>query len=83
MVFGTGDYTYEVVEGWGGGDDGRSLGVVSSMAVDSQDRVHVIDREPNPAVVVYDRTVVSCTTGGRTSSRCPIPSGSARTTSST
>ncbi len=55
MVFGSGNYTYEVVEGWGGGTNGRSLGVVSSMAVDSQDRVHVIDRDPNPAIVVYDR----------------------------
>ena len=55
MVFGSGEHTYEVVEGWGSGTDGHALGVVSSMAVDSQDRVHVIDRDPNPAVVVYDR----------------------------
>ena len=55
MVYGSGDYTYELVEGWGGGAAGRDLGVVSSMAVDSQDRVHVIDREPDPAIVVYDR----------------------------
>ncbi len=55
MVYGSGDYTYERVEGWGGGAAGRDLGVVSSMACDSQDRVYVIDREPDPAVVVYDR----------------------------
>ena len=56
MVFGQGDYTYEVVEGWGSKPTGRELGIVSSMAVDSLNRVHVIDREPNPAIVVYDQT---------------------------
>ena len=55
MTFGTGDYVYEVVEGWGQGPDGRKMGVVSSMATDSQDRVYVIDREPDPAIVVFDR----------------------------
>lgn len=55
MIFGTGSYTYEPVEGWGQGPEGRAMGIVSSMATDSQDRVYVIDREPNPAIVVFDR----------------------------
>lgn len=55
MTFGSDHYTYEVVEGWGRGPEGRKMGIVSSMATDSQDRVYVIDREPNPAIVVFDR----------------------------
>ena len=55
MKFGSGDYTYSAVEGWGKGPQGWDFGIVSSMAADSQDRVYVIDREPNPAIVVLDR----------------------------
>ena len=52
MILGTGDSKYKVVDGW---VKGRTLGIASGVAVDSQDRVYVIDREPNPAVVVFDR----------------------------
>ena len=45
MIFGAGKYRYKAVAGWGGGLDGWKFGVVSSVAVDSQDRVHVIDRD--------------------------------------
>ena len=55
MVVGHGDFTYRIVEGWGKGPEGRKLGVASGLAVDSQDRVYVVDREPNPAIVVFDR----------------------------
>ena len=55
MVFGSGEYSYQVVKGWGKGPDGPTLGIASGVAVDSQDKVYVLDREPNPAVVVYDR----------------------------
>jgi DNA-binding beta-propeller fold protein YncE len=55
MIFGSGDYRYEIVEGWGKGPEGRRLGVVSSMATDALDRVYVVDREPHPAIVVFDR----------------------------
>ena len=51
MTFGSGDYTYRAVEGWGDWD----FGIVTSMATDSKDNVYVIDREPNPAIVVMDR----------------------------
>lgn len=53
MPLGYGKYQYEVVEGWGQGYD---LGVVSGVATDSKDRVYVVDREPKPAIVVFDRT---------------------------
>jgi DNA-binding beta-propeller fold protein YncE len=55
MIVGDSGYQYKVVEGWGRSPKGRELGVVSGLAVDSQDRVYVVDREPNPAIVVFDR----------------------------
>ena len=55
MILGSGDYSYQVVKGWGQGPDGRALGIASGVAADSQDKVYVVDREPNPAIVIYDR----------------------------
>ena len=55
MILGSGKYSYQVVKGWGQGPDGRTLGIASGVAADSQDKVYVLDREPNPAMVVYDR----------------------------
>lgn len=55
MLLGNGDYQYEYVPGWGKGPQGRKLGVVSGQAADSQDRLYVVDREPDPAIVVFDR----------------------------
>ncbi len=54
-TYGSGDFVYRAVEGWGRGQEGWDFGIVSSVATDSQDRVYIIDREPNPAVVVMDR----------------------------
>ena len=44
-TFGTGDYQYEVVEGWG---MIPQLGLVSGVACDSNDRVYVYNRSPQP-----------------------------------
>ncbi len=55
---------FRFVNGWGGGTDGRTLGIASGVAVDSRDRVYVIDREPDPAIVVYDRDGALITTWG-------------------
>ena len=52
MIVGHGAYRYKLVEGWG---RGRKLGVVPGVATDSQDRTYVLDREPHPAIVVFDR----------------------------
>ena len=52
MILGDGDYRYKAVDGWA---KGRVLGIASGVAVDSHDRVYVLDRQPNPAVVVFDR----------------------------
>ena len=64
-TFGDGNYTYRAVEAWGHGPDGWTFGIVSSMATDSQDRVYIIDREPNPAIVVMDRSGKLLTTWGQ------------------
>jgi len=52
MIVGAGNYQYEAVPGWG---SERPMGIVTAVAVDSQDRVYALDREPDPAVVVFDR----------------------------
>jgi len=54
MAFGSGKYTYEVVEGWGKLPRGREFGLISGVACDSQDRVYVFNRSPQPAVLVFD-----------------------------
>ena len=51
---GTGDYTYEVVEGWGNLPSGWSFGPVTAVAVDSQDRVYALQRK-DPPIVVFDK----------------------------
>lgn len=55
MIVGAVPYQYERLEGWGGGRNGRVMGVNSGIAVDSTDRVYVVDREPEPSIVVFDR----------------------------
>ena len=52
MIVGTGNHRYQAVPSWGAE---RTLGIASGVATDSQDRVYVVEREPNPAIVVYDR----------------------------
>ena len=42
---GTGQYTYEVVENWGNLPAGWTFGAVSSIAVDSQDRIYAFQRK--------------------------------------
>ena len=55
ILFGTGDYRYRVVEGWGRGLMDREVGGrVAGVAVDSKDRVYAICWEP-AAVLSYDR----------------------------
>ena len=51
---GTGDHTYELVRDYLKMPPGESLGVVSRVATDAQDRVYVFQRK-NPPVVVFDR----------------------------
>ena len=55
---------YQFIEGWGSGRYGRELGIASGVAVDRRDRVYVVDREPDPAIVVFDRDGELITTWG-------------------
>ncbi len=50
-----GDFSFEVVEGWGQGAGGRVFGgVTPAVATDSSDNVYIARRDP-PAILVYDR----------------------------
>ena len=50
---GTGKYTYELIQDWPKLPEGESLGIVSAVATDSQDRVYVFQRQ-DPPVMVFD-----------------------------
>jgi hypothetical protein len=54
MRFGSGDLTYEYVEGWAKAPEGWDLIEVPAVAVDLQDRVYAFTRSEHP-VVVFDR----------------------------
>jgi len=53
-MVGTGNHRYELVRDWPRMPKGESLGVVSRVATDTQDRVYVFQRK-DPPVVVFDR----------------------------
>ena len=54
MAFGAGDFTYEVVPGWGKLPEGWEWGQIASVSVDSQDRVYVYTRTSHP-LMIFDR----------------------------
>jgi sugar lactone lactonase YvrE len=55
-IVGTGRYTYEVDKQWGRRAGGvAAFGLISGIACDSQDRVYLFNRLPNPRVLVFDR----------------------------
>ena len=53
-IVGSGNYTYELIQDWPKLPTGQSLGVVSSVATDSQHRVYAFQRQ-DPPVMVFDR----------------------------
>ena len=55
MPIGTAPYLYERVPGWSSGPDGCEMGMLSGVGVSRDDRIFVVDREPNPAIQVFDR----------------------------
>jgi DNA-binding beta-propeller fold protein YncE len=54
QVLGSGDYRYEIVEGWGKLPDGWRYGEVAGIAVDRKDNVYVFNRGAHP-MIVFDR----------------------------
>jgi DNA-binding beta-propeller fold protein YncE len=54
VIFGSGDHSYELVEGWAQLPAGRSFLDVGGLAIDAQDRLCVFNRSHHP-VMVFDR----------------------------
>jgi DNA-binding beta-propeller fold protein YncE len=54
MLYGSGEFTYELVDGWAKYPADWSLLDVSGLAIDSEDRVYVLNRGTHP-VIVFDR----------------------------
>jgi hypothetical protein len=54
MALGSGDWRYEIVEGWGALPAGVAFGPTVAVAADSADRVYVHNRSTD-AVLVFDR----------------------------
>jgi streptogramin lyase len=54
MTYGSGKYTYTVVEGWGQLPPGWEWGWIPAVACDSQDRIFVYSRSEHP-LVLFDR----------------------------
>ena len=54
VFFGSGDYTYRVVEGWAKWPEEWQLGDVAAVGVDRDDRVYAFHRGDHP-MVVFDR----------------------------
>jgi sugar lactone lactonase YvrE len=57
MKVGSGQFTYEVAEGWGDLPNGWQLGQTAAVCTDSQDRVYAFHRPPGgeAPVLVFDR----------------------------
>ena len=53
-TFGSGKYTYELIQDWPKLPQGEALGIVSTVATDSRDRVYAFQRQ-DPPVMVFDR----------------------------
>ena len=51
VEMGTGEYTYEVAEGWGTLPDGWSFKEAAAVGVDSNDNVYVFNRGEHPMMV--------------------------------
>jgi len=54
MLYGTGKYRYELVDGWARCPEGWSFIDVCGLSIDSQDRVYILSRSAHP-VMVFDR----------------------------
>ncbi|MBT4073974.1 MAG: hypothetical protein HOE75_09860, partial [Chloroflexi bacterium] len=54
ITVGSGDYRYELVEGWGQLPDGWEFKQVAAVAVDDNDEVYVFSRGGHP-VTVFDK----------------------------
>jgi len=80
MLYGTGKYRYELVDGWAEIPEGWSFFDVGGLSIDSQDRVYVLSRSNRP-VTVFNREGNLLTSWGeeffkRAHGTCVGPDGS-------
>ncbi len=54
MAFGSGEYTYELAEGWGDLPEGYEFHQVAGVAVDKDDQVHLFNRSSHQ-LMIFDR----------------------------
>jgi DNA-binding beta-propeller fold protein YncE len=54
MLYGKGEHTYELLDGWAKLPEGFSLLDVAGLSIDSEDRVYVFSRSAHP-IMVFDR----------------------------
>jgi len=52
MTYGSGEFTFEVVEDWWTLPDGWTFGWIPAVAVDSKDQIHVYSRSEHPMIVL-------------------------------
>ena len=74
MPYGTGKYTYELVDGWAKLPEGWSFLDVGGVSIDSQDRVYIFNRSDHP-IIVLDREGNFLTSWGEGLFRRPHGSG--------
>ena len=71
MIYGTGKYTYELVDEWAKLPEGWSFGgAIGGLTVDLKDRVYVLNRGAHP-VIVFDREGNLLATLGEGLFNCP------------
>jgi DNA-binding beta-propeller fold protein YncE len=80
MVYDIGEHTYELVDGWAKLDEGESFVDVGGIAIDSQDRVHILNRGKHHVMVLDREGNVLTSWGeglfGRAHGACIGPDGS-------
>ncbi len=80
MIYGTGKYTYELVDGWAKYPKHWSLLDIAGISIDSRDRVYVFNRGTHP-LIVFDKVGNLLTSWGeslfkRPHGSCIEPDGS-------
>ena len=80
MIYGEGNYRYELVEGWGKYPEGWEYIDVAGISIDGQDRVYVLNRGAHPIMVFNRNGTLINSWGedffGRAHGSCTGPDGS-------
>lgn len=80
MIYGEGNYRYELVDGWGKYPEGWEYIDVAGISIDAQDRVYVLNRGAHPIMVFNRNGTLINSWGedffGRAHGSCTGPDGS-------